>query len=76
MANETDAEVRGKQDRQPRSKRVVERYDFDKGTWHRVEMDLDDAIFEMSEEVRNAYLDIITTISDMMSDQTMIKENN
>tara|TARA_R110001592_G_scaffold27006_10_gene100591 strand:+ start:6023 stop:6142 length:120 start_codon:yes stop_codon:yes gene_type:complete len=39
-------------------------------------MDLDDAIFEMSEEVRNAYLDIITTISDMMSDQTMIKENN
>lgn len=65
MDNETDAEVREGQNRHPRPKRVVERFDFESCTWLRIELTDDDEILEMPQDVRNAYLDIVTTISDM-----------
>ena len=66
MDTKADAKVRSKQNRRSRTKRIIERYDFEKGTWYRVEMEDDDELVEMSSEIRNAYIDIITSISDMM----------
>ena len=66
MDTKADAKVRSKQNRPTRTKRIVERYDFENGTWYRVEMEDDDELVEMSSEIRNAYIDIIASISDMM----------
>ena len=66
MDTKADAKVRSKQNRRTRTKRIVERYDFENGTWYRVEMEDDDELVEMSSEIRNAYIDIITSISDIM----------
>ena len=66
MDTKADAKVRSKQNRRSRAKRIVERYDFENGTWYRVEMEDDDELVEMSSEIRNAYIDIITSISDIM----------
>ena len=66
MDTKADAKVRSKQNRRSRTKRIVERYDFENGTWYRVEMEDDDELVEMSSEIRNAYIDIIASISDMM----------
>ena len=66
MDTKADAKVRSKQNRRSRTKRIVERYDFENGTWYRVEMEDDDELVEMSSEIRNAYIDIITSISDIM----------
>lgn len=42
----------------------MERFDREKGVWHRVELQDDDEIKKLSPDARNAYLDIVTTISD------------
>lgn len=69
MDNETDGKVRESKSRHTRPTRIVERFDFEKGDWYRIEIREDDEIFEMSEDVRDAYLDIVTTISDMMTSE-------
>ena len=74
MDNETDAEVRSEQSGGPRPKRVVERFDFDTGQWHRIELEVNDEIFEMEEDVQVAYLDIIATIGDMLSNSEDFKD--
>ena len=63
MDTKTDAKVRSKQNRRPRTKRVVERYDFETHEWFRVEITEDDELNEMAPDVREAYMDIITTAS-------------
>ena len=63
MDSKTDAKVRGKQNRHARVTRVVEKYDFETHEWFRVEITEDDELNEMAPDVREAYMDIITTAS-------------
>ena len=76
MDNKTDAKIRSKQDRYPRPKRIVERFDFETGVWHRVELQNDDEIENMSPDTRTAYIDIVTTISDTIITGTNPKIGN
>ena len=76
MDNETDAKVRNAKNRHPRTKRVIERFDFENGTWHRVELYADDEVVEMPPDLRDAYIDIITSISDIMSTGYTNNERN
>jgi hypothetical protein len=76
MDSKADAKVRSKQNRSTRVKRVIERFDFENGTWHRMELYDDDEIVEMSPELRDAYIDIVTSISDMMAVGYNYNESN
>ena len=63
MDTKADAKVRSKQNRHARVTRVVEKYDFETHEWFRVEITEDDELNEMDSDVRQAYMDIITTAS-------------
>ncbi len=76
MDNETDAEVRSEQDRHSRTKRVIERFDMEKGVWIKLEIENDDEIKKMTPDTRIAYLDIMTTISDIMVTGFNTKQGN
>ena len=74
MDNETDAKVRDGQGRGPRTKRVVERFDFETGKWKQVEIEVSEEIFEMDKDVQIAYLDIIATIGEMLSNSKDMRD--
>lgn len=76
MDSEADAKARDEQNRPTRSKRVVERFDVERGVWHRVEITEDDELYEMNPDIKAAYLDIVTSISDLMVTGNMGKEKN
>ena len=54
----------------------MERFDFETGVWHRVELQNDDEIENMSPDTRTAYIDIVTTISDTIITGTNPKIGN
>ena len=68
MDTKADGKVRSKQNRPTRTKRIVERYNFETHEWFRVEITEDDELNEMDADVRDAYMDIITTASGLRSD--------
>lgn len=47
-----------------------------KGVWHRVEITEDDELFEMNPDIKSAYLDIVTSISDLMVNGNLGKDKN
>jgi hypothetical protein len=63
MDTKTDAKVRKSKSRSARVTRVIEKYDFATNEWFRVEITEDDELNEMDADVREAYMDIITTAS-------------
>lgn len=54
----------------------MERFDVESGVWHRVEITEDDELYEMNPDVKMAYLDIVTTISDLMITGTLARDKN
>lgn len=76
MDSKVDGEVGDGESRPTRTKRVVERFDMQKGVWHRVEITEDDELFEMNPDIKSAYLDIVTSISDLMVNGNLGKDKN
>ena len=76
MDNETDAKVRSEQDRRTRTPRVIERFDMEKGVWIKLELADNDEMKNMTPDTKIAYLDIMTTISDIMVTGFNTKQGN
>lgn len=76
MDNEVDGQAGKGKNKPTRVKRVVERYDSDTGVWHRVEVTDGDELLEMSPEEKDAYLDIVTSISDLMITGNIARDKN
>tara|TARA_B100001094_G_C18147195_1_gene781480 strand:+ start:1096 stop:1263 length:168 start_codon:yes stop_codon:yes gene_type:complete len=55
---------------------VIERFDMEKGVWIKLEIENDDEIKKMTPDTRIAYLDIMTTISDIMVTGFNTKQGN
>ena len=76
MDSKTDAEVRSKQDRRPRPETIVERFDMSTGVWHRVVVREDEEYQEMSAGFKNSYLDIVTSITEIIATGKLNKPMN
>jgi hypothetical protein len=71
LDNETDAKVRGKQDRRSRTKRLIEKFDYKKGSWKLIEIDDEDFLLEgwreLDGQMKIAYLNIIITQNEIFT---------